>query len=97
MLEYVVGAGVGGAFCMWLYKGISGCTNGHVWGDWEATRRWRTLSWGNKPEIVVEREYKRQCQVDGCTAEDSEYQTVSDDVRIEDFKETLTHLEGYDE
>lgn len=95
MIEYVAGAAVGGAFFMWLYKGISGCTNGHVWGEWEATRRWRSLPWEYNHDVLIERKYQRECQVEGCNAVDDEYQTESDRVDNRDLEDKLNELEDY--
>jgi hypothetical protein len=71
--------GVGGV-SLYLYERFTGCRGGHVWGEWSETSRVRTVPYGSKPSVCVEKQYRRCCERSDCDHSETEYRSVTGEV-----------------
>lgn len=89
----VVGFGVGVAgIGLYLHQRYTGCTGGHVWGEWEPTNRWEVQPANGSDSACIDREYERTCQRDGCSASETEYHGETHAVYAESVEEMVDTL-----
>lgn len=88
MIE-VAAAGLGGAALVYGYYRFTGCSGGHVWGDWEGVDRYRTTPYGHGDRVSVERKQERHCEAEGCDGHDERYTTVRENIYTISFENAL--------
>lgn len=62
------------------YQRWTGCSGGHVWGQWSETDRWRISPYHERNSVGVYRERERECRREDCSATETDEKLVVDEV-----------------
>lgn len=99
MSAFWIGLGIGLTVFVvkWVYDAFAKCDGGHLYTDWEATDRWKTIPHDGRDIVAVERMYERDCRHSDCHHTESKWEYHEKETDATRLNEKLIEIVDYDD